>query len=437
MAGEWESQTVAQLQEAGLLLVEDGNHGEYRPRSNEFADKGVAFIRAADMDGGRVLFETASKINEIARQRIRKGVGAPGDILLSHKGTVGKVAIVPMEAPEFVCSPQTTFWRTLDEKRIDRRYLYAFMRSPGFRAQLATRSGETDMAGYVSLTSQRSFSVLLPQPAEQQAIGHIVGTLDGKIEVNWQMSATLEQLACALFKAWFVDFEPVRAKAEGRVPDLPKDLAVLFPDRLIETEHGEIPEGWSQSTVGKAFELTMGQSPPGETYNQTGEGMPFYQGRADFESRFPRRRVYCTAPTRFAKSGDTLISVRAPVGDINMAVEDCAIGRGVAAGRHKSGSRSYTYQLMRRLKPVFDRFEAEGTVFGSIGKKDFHAITCIEPSQPVVQAFEEIVSPLDSRIEIISQETRTLVTLREVLLPQLLSGDLRVKDAETFLDRVL
>src|SRR6266487_4319776 len=109
MVGEWRSAVVADLQRDGILLVEDGNHGEYRPRPDEFVDAGVAFIRAADMDSGRVLFESASRINARARQRITKGIGAPGDVLLSHKGTVGKVALAPDDAPPFVCSPQTTF----------------------------------------------------------------------------------------------------------------------------------------------------------------------------------------------------------------------------------------------------------------------------------------------------------------------------------------
>jgi len=126
MAGEWRTATVVELQRGGILLVEDGNHGEYRPRPNEFVDRGVAFIRAADMDTGRVLFESASKINERARKRITKGIGAPGDVLLSHKGTVGKVALVADDAPPFVCSPQTTFWRALNPKILDRQYLYAF-----------------------------------------------------------------------------------------------------------------------------------------------------------------------------------------------------------------------------------------------------------------------------------------------------------------------
>src|SRR5437879_3518960 len=123
---EWRSATVSDLQRNGVLLVEDGNHGEYRPRPDEFTDKGVAFIRAADMDGGSIDFKSASKINDRARQRITKGIGAPGDILLSHKGTVGKVALAPHDAPPFVCSPQTTFWRTCDEGQLDGKFLYVF-----------------------------------------------------------------------------------------------------------------------------------------------------------------------------------------------------------------------------------------------------------------------------------------------------------------------
>ena len=112
------------------------------------------------MNAGEINFATASRINERARQRITKEIGAGGDVILSHKGTVGKIALAPPDAPPFVCSPQTTFWRTLDETKLNRRYLYVFMRSSLFRAQLDARAGETDMAPYVSLTSQRGLSSL-------------------------------------------------------------------------------------------------------------------------------------------------------------------------------------------------------------------------------------------------------------------------------------
>jgi type I restriction enzyme S subunit len=135
------------------------------------------------------------------------------------------------------------------------------------------------------------------------------------------MSETLEATARALFKSWFVDFDPVRAKAEGRDTLLPQHLADLFQGSFVDSELGEIPKRWEIGSVDSEFNLTMGQSPPGETYNNSGVGLPFYQGRTDFGFRFPSRRIYCTAPTRFARPGDTLVSVRAPVGDINMATD--------------------------------------------------------------------------------------------------------------------
>ena len=311
------------------------------------------------------------------------------------------------------------------------RYLLYWLNSPLMASHIhGFRDGS--VAERLNMPTIRGLPVALPPLAEQRAIAHMLGTLDDKIELNRRMSETLEAMARALFKSWFVDFDSVRAKAEGRDPGLPQPLADLFPACLVDSALGDIPEGWEVGCVDDEFDLTMGQSPPGETYNEIGEGMPFYQGRADFEARFPKRRVYCTAPTRLARRGDTLISVRAPVGDINMAAEDCAIGRGVAAARHKSGSRSYTYQFMLGLEGVFARFEAEGTVFGSISKNDFHAIPCVVPAPGIVAAFEGALAPLDDRVEITMREAASLAALRDALLPKLISGELRVNDAERF-----
>jgi type I restriction enzyme S subunit len=320
--------------------------------------------------------------------------------------------------------------------KLDPRFLRYFLVSPETQTKLLSWAGSGGTRNALTKGMIESFDVLAPESiTEQRAIANILGTLDDKVELNCRMNETLEAMARALFKSWFVDFDPVRAKAEGRDPDLPKPLADLFPARLVDSELGEIPEGWEVGCVDEEFDLTMGQFPPGETYNELGEGVPFYQGRADFGSRYPTRRVYCSAPTRLAEAGDTLISVRAPVGDINMASEGCAIGRGVAAARHKSRSRSYSFQFMRGLEEVFARFEAEGTVFGSIGKKDLHAIRCIRPSRGVVAEFESLVSPIDSCIDVAERELRTLAALRDALLPKLISGELRVKDAESFLER--
>ena len=289
----------------------------------------------------------------------------------------------------------------------------------------------------VSASQLSSISYPNLSAAVQRAIAHILGTLDDKIELNRRMNETLEAMARALFKSWFVDFGPVRAKMEGRDTGLPKRLADLFPDRLVESELGEIPEGWEVKVLAECTDLTMGQSPPGSTYNGHGEGLPFFQGRSDFGFRYPSNRRFCTAPNRIAQAGDTLVSVRAPVGDINMAWDRCCIGRGVAALRHKSGSMSFTYYSTRTIQTALGNYEDTGTVFGAVNKSQFEALRVIEPDSSIVDAFDSCARPLDARIKFNSRESLTLTALRDALLPKLISGTLRVKDVETFLDQVL
>lgn len=293
-----------------------------------------------------------------------------------------------------------------------------------------------DSGSAIPSTSRDAFynlPVLVPPPEEQRAIAEILGTLDDKIELSRRMNETLEAMARALFKSWFVDFEPVRAKMDGRwkrgqsLPGLPAHLYDLFPSRLVDSDLGEIPEGWIIDRMGAHFRITMGQSPPGTTYNEQGVGLPFYQGRVDFGFRFPARRVFCSVQTRVAEKGDTLVTVRAPVGDVNLARERCAIGRGVAAVRHVNGSRSFSYYFARSLKPAFDRFEAGGTVFGAINKDEFNSIeTAIAPRQ-IVAGFDQLCAAFDDRIENNERESDTLAGLRDALLPKLISGEIRVK----------
>ena len=270
-------------------------------------------------------------------------------------------------------------------------------------------------------------AVQLPPLAEQKAIAAVLGALDDKIELNRRMNAKLEAMARALFQCWFVDFDPVRAKLDGRQPTgLDSTTAALFPATFQDSALGHIPLGWKAGTVNDAFNFTMGQSPPGDTYNDEGNGLPFYQGRTDFGFRFPTRRIFCSAPARNAKAGDTLVSVRAPVGDINMANEECCIGRGVAAVRHKTGATSFTYHAMANLEPDFAKFEAEGTVFGSINKQNFENLRFVIPPPEIVTAYERQAAPLDEQIYNLEHQSRTLATLRDTLLPKLLSGALSV-----------
>ncbi len=331
-----------------------------------------------------------------------------------------------------ICS--TDIWVTRAKEGVDQGFLYYCMASQSFvdfadSGSIGTRMPRTKW-DWVS-----RYKIPLPPLQEQRRIAHILGTLDDKIERNRQMNETLEAIARAIFKSWFVDFDPVKAKADGCTPlCMDAETAALFSSAFQDSPLGRIPEGWQIITIDEDFNLTMGQSPPGSTYNEDGEGMPFYQGRRDFGFRYPTQRVYCTAPKRFAEKGDTLVSVRAPVGDINMVLEKCSIGRGVAAVRHKTGSRSYTYYTMQFLQNVFSRYEAEGTVFGAINKTDFQTLSYLRPPDEIIEAFERLVFPLDQNIENNENESHTLAQTRDTLLPKLLSGEIRVDDAAEILE---
>jgi len=432
---------VAELQARGWLLVEDGNHGEDRPRPSEFGDGETVFIRAADMSGGRVLFGQAQRISEVARARIRKGVGQPGDVLFSHKGTVGKLALVPLDAPLFVCSPQTTFWRALDDHRIDRRFLYYFMSSRAFVDQWQARKGETDMADYVSLTAQRDLLVAIPPIERQRAVGRILGALDDRIELNREMNRMLEAMAQALFKSWFVDFDPVIAKAAGRQPfGMDAETVALLPNRFVDSEMGQIPEGWRVSTIGEETRVVGGSTP------STDEPRFWEGGRFNWTT--PKDLSNLATPILLDSDrhiteaglkqissvllprGTVLLSSRAPIGYTAIAWAPTAINQGfIAMVCDRTLGTQYVFHWVREsLEEILAR--AGGTTFAEISKASFRPIPVLVPPPGLVEKFEVVVGGLFERVAGNVQENNTLAAIRDYILPRLLSGEIRVKDAE-------
>jgi len=393
-------------------------------------------VRSQDMVTGVLRVDQAAHVSiETYNERIRRAKPSFGDLLYSREGTYfGIAAEVPEDAP--LCLGQRMVLIRPDADLINSRYLRFWLNSRVLALHIHGHRDGT-VAERLNLPTIRGLPVPVPSMEEQNSIARILGTLDDKIELNRRMNETLEAMARAIFKSWFVDFDPVRAKAEGRQPEgIDAETAALFPDGFDDSDLGEIPRGWNIGNLGDQFDITMGQSPPGDTYNEIGNGLPFFQGRRDFGFRYPLNRVYCTEPKRYAKKDDTLVSVRAPVGDINLAKEDCCIGRGIAAVCHKSNSCSYTYEAMYTLKSHFGNFENEGTVFGSINKNDFHGLQFITPEEKIISAFDGLSEPTYSQIENLSDESQTLITLRNSLLPKLLSGEIRVKDAEKLAEEV-
>ena len=213
------------------------------------------------------------------------------------------------------------------------------------------------------------------------------------LRVNRAVNDNLQQQAMALYASMFLD-NPALETTAGTL----KDIA----------------------------DITMGQSPSGSSYNEDGNGEVFYQGRAEFGYRFPTRRLYTTEPKRMAEAGDVLLSVRAPVGDLNVAYERCCIGRGLGAIHGRNGYQSFVLYTMFALRPQLDVYNGEGTVFGSINRSALNDMPIDIPSEEAIAAFEAVVHPMDDMIQSNYEENCRLQELRDSLLPRLMSGEVDV-----------
>ncbi len=411
----WATRSVGELQDEGILLVEDGNHGEYRPRSDEFGEGEYAFIRAADLDGGRVLFESAQRINDKAVERIRKGVGRGGDVLFSHKGTVGKLAFAPLDSPAFVCSPQTTFWRSLDPGRLDRRYLYCFMRSQAFTDQWMARSNETDMAAYVSLTAQRQLTVALPPIEEQRAIADVLGPLDDKIEHNRQTARALERLAQAIFRAWFVDFEPVKAKAAGATafPSMPQPVFDALPTRFIDSDLGPAPEGWEVMRLDELLTLQRGFDLPKQSRSNGSHPIFAASGLNGWHSEWKVQGPGVTT----GRSG--------VLGQVFFVDRDFwPLNTSLWVKEYKRSNPWHAYFLLHTLDLA--QFNA-GSAVPTLNRNHVHSLPVFAPPDNMLNALREtcdLTFALDRQLR---TENDTLAAMRDYLLPKLLSGQVRVE----------
>ncbi len=387
-----------------------------RTINKDFEFREIDYIDIDSVENGIINNIQHLKLSE-APSRAKRIVKKYDIIISTVRPNLKHFALVKEARPNTIVS---TGFAVISSKKIEPKFLYYYLTTNKVTDYL-TAIADSHTSTYPSFNPGVIENSLVPYPieVEQQSIAKALSDLDSKIELNQQMNKKLEEIGRLIFKRWFVDFE--FPNEEGK-PYKSSGGEMAYNEDLGR----EIPKGWSVADLSDEFKLVMGQSPPGTSYNESGDGVVFFQGRADFGIRFPATRMYTTEPTRFAKKRDTLVSVRAPVGDINLALQDCCIGRGLAAIRHKSSSMSYTYYSMLTLKPVFDNFEAEGTVFGSISKVNFERIKIVAAPDKIVNFFESVVNPFDRKIEENTLQIQTLSSIRDSLLTKLMSGKIRV-----------
>ncbi|KAA4072880.1 restriction endonuclease subunit S [Bacteroides ovatus] len=371
-------------------------------------------ITTAQHDG--FMLATASP-NEISKFQLKKGQVA----LTKDSETRDDIGIPTYIADDFddAILGYHCAMVTPNKDILDGRYLNALLHTDYAKKYFACNASGSGQRYALSVEALNSFPVPMIPLRDQERIGEIFSALDKKIELNRRINQNLEAMAKQLYDYWFVQFD--FPNGEGK-PYKSSGGKMVWNEKLKR----EIPQGWNNGMLIDIANITMGQSPDGSSYNEVGEGMLFYQGSTDFGMRFPSVRQYTTAPSRYAKRGDILMSVRAPVGSINIANNDCCIGRGLSAINSKLGSTTHLYYILNDLRIAFEQRNAAGTTFGSITKEDLYSLPIIIPSHEVIRAFDKICSPMFDRQMILGEEIDNLIKQRDGLLPLLMNGQVSV-----------
>lgn len=372
----------------------DVKGGKRLPKGRQLAGFPTAhpYIRIRDIGKAKVLqlMSDYEYVDDETQREISRYIVAEGDILISVVGTIGLIGIV---GDTLDGANQTENCDKITNlKGVDRDYLYYYLVSPLGQGEI--KKGTVGaVQPKLPLKNIQDMPVRVPSLQTQRKISSVLSALDRKIEKNTEVNENLQEQAEAIYYNMFI--------------------------RNISSK-------WTEGVLSDVADIIMGQSPKGDTYNEDGVGTVFFQGRGEFGFRFPKRRLFTTYPKRMAQSNDVLMSVRAPVGDLNVAFEPCCIGRGLGAIRSKDNHQSFVLYTVFSLREKLDMFNGEGTVFGSINRDALNSMPIIIPPMDEIDRFEDIVAPIDAAIRNNYDEICRLETIRDSLLPRLMSGELDV-----------
>jgi len=426
MAGEWHTATLADTP----LEIIDGDRGNNYPKQADFNSTGYClFLNAGNVTSNGFNSSSCAFISAEKDATLRKGKLRRHDVVLTTRGTVGNVAYFDDSVPfeNIRINSGMVILRSSPSALLP-RFLYLFVRSATFQDQVSfLRTGSAQPQ--LPIRDINRIEITLPPLPEQRAIAHILGTLDDKIELNRRMSETLEAMARALFKSWFVDFDPVRAKAEGRNPGIPKHIADLFPDRLVGSELGEIPEGWRVETVGEHMvNFDSKRVPVSKAKRSERQGPYPYHGAAgvmDYVDDYLFDGVHLLVGEDGSVVQNTGIGVTQYVWGKIWVNNHAHVLKGLGA---VSTEQLYLYFRFEPVAPY-----VTGAVQPKLSQGRMNAMPFVFAGDTVCRAFGETVKSWFERLRANFDETKTLAALRDTLLPKLISGELRIEDAERIL----
>lgn len=431
---------------AGEIIARDGGEIKTGPfgttlKASEYSAEGVPLISVGEVGNGKInLHPKTPRVSPETTARLPEYVLRSGDIVFGRKGAVERSAIV---------SPDQDGWflgsdgiRLRLPSTCDARYVAFWMQSNEHREWIQRNATGSTMASLNQKIIAR-IPIPLPPLPEQRAIAATLGALDDKIELNRKMNATLEAMARALFRDWFVDFGPTRAKMAGLAPYLSPALWDLFPARLDAEAK---PEGWTASTIGEEVRVVGGSTP------STAEAA-FWDGTLNWAT--PKDLSNLSSPVLLETSrkiteaglgkissgllpvGTVLLSSRAPIGYLAIAEVPVAINQGfigMVCEKHLSNVYVWLWTL-ENMEAILSK--ANGSTFQEISKGNFRPLPVVRPDDATLAAFNAQAEPLYARIAENERTTRTLAQTRDLLLPRLMSGELRVAQAEQSVAEVL
>ena len=384
----------------------DGDRGKAYPKGSDFRPSGYClFLSATNVTKAGFDFGSGQFIDEQKDVQLRKGKLQRKDVILTTRGTLGNVAYYNNDVPfEHVRINSGMVILRCDQSKILPRYLYAYLRSGFFRGQVERmRSGVAQPQ--LPIRDMKWIAFPLPTPSQQERLVEIISAYDDLIENNRRRIALLEEAARLLYREWFVHFR------------FPGHEHVKITDGL--------PDGWERRTLVELAEVVMGQSPKSQFYNEVGEGLPFHQGVTDYGSRFLSHRIYSTAVTKIAEAGDILVSVRAPVGRINITRDKIVLGRGLAAIRSRTEHQAVLFYALKNHFHT-ENIIGTGAIYAATNKKELEGQVFLESPPLPLREFGDQVDTIDLQIACLESQNSNLVQARDLLLPRLMNGEIAV-----------
>jgi type I restriction enzyme S subunit len=406
--------------------------------ASDYVAAGVPSIMPVNIGDNRVVEDGIARVREADAVRLSRYRVRPGDIVYSRRGDVERRALIREREAGWLCGTGCLRIR-LGDGPVDAKYVSYYLGHPEVRSWIVRHAQGATMPN-LNTSILSNLPLVVPPLATQRRIAEILGALDDKIELNRRMSETLESMALSLFKSWFVDFEPVRAKSEGRHTGLSPSLTDLLPDQLGDSELGRIPAGWEVTTIGgiaNVIDCLHSKKP-----ERRGTGRPLLQlGDIRDDGLLDLRDPYLIGGEDYerwtsrmeASPGDCVITNVGRVG----AVAQIPAGVRAALGRNMTGIRceaSFPFPtfllealLSDAMRDEIIRRTDTGTILDALNVRNIPSLRIVRPrDHRILKAYEDVARPLRARMEQLIAQSRTLGAVRDALLPKLVAGELRV-----------